>query len=49
MPREGIEPAIPPSKLLQTYTLDLSATGIGASIIKAMCYIIPENIFISPP
>jgi hypothetical protein len=29
MPRSGFEPAIPATKLLQTYALDRAATGIG--------------------
>jgi hypothetical protein len=29
MPRAGFEPAIPTTKLPQTYALDRAATGIG--------------------
>jgi len=33
MPPEGFEPAVPPSKRLQTHALDRAATGI-ANIVE---------------
>ena len=32
MPSEGLEPAIPAVKRLQTYALDRAATGIGLNV-----------------
>ena len=32
MPSEGLEPAIPAVKRLQTYALDRAATGIGLNL-----------------